>query len=60
MAQETVTRLEEPYVGTTNAPVEHPLASVLGSFADDPFWDEFVQLMEEERRKIDESFPIED
>lgn len=38
----------------------HPLAGAAGSFADDPFWDEFVQLMEDERRKIDERYPVED
>jgi len=31
----------------------HPLASVAGSFADDPLWDEFLQAMEESRRQLD-------
>ena len=33
---------------------DHPLASVAGSFKDDPFWDEFIQIMKDERRKEDE------
>ena len=35
-------------------PELHPLFSSFGAFKDDPFWDEFVQAMDEERRKIDE------
>ncbi len=32
-------------------PEKHPLAAVAGSFKDDPFWDEFVQIMKDERQK---------
>jgi len=33
-------------------PVEaNPLASIAGSYKDDPFWDEFVQIMKDERQK---------
>ena len=39
----------EPLLGRN-----HPLASVAGSFKDDPFWDEFIQIMKDERRKEDE------
>jgi len=28
----------------------NPLARIAGSYADDPFWEEFVQLMEESRQ----------
>ena len=35
---------------------DHPLASVAGSFKDDPFWDEFIQIMKDERRKEDERY----
>lgn len=31
----------------------HQLASVVGSFADDPTWDEFLLAMEESRRQLD-------
>ncbi len=41
-------------------PELHPLFSSFGAFKDDPFWDEFVQAMDDERRKIDERYPIED
>lgn len=38
-------------------PIEnHPLAGVAGSFKDDPFWDEFIQIMKDERRKEDERY----
>ena len=33
---------------------DHPLASVMGAFKDDPFWDEFIQIMKDERRKENE------
>ncbi len=32
---------------------EHPLARVIGGFADDPLWDEFIEEMEQSRREID-------
>ncbi len=33
-------------------PVElHPLYSAAGAFKDDPTWDEFVQIMKDERQK---------
>ena len=32
----------------------HPLASVMGAFNDDPFWDEFIQLMKDARREENE------
>lgn len=32
---------------------EHPLAQVIGGFADDPLWEEFLQEMEQSRREID-------
>ena len=40
-------------------PELHPLFSSFGAFKDDPFWDEFVQAMEDERRKLDERHPVE-
>ena len=41
-------------------PEKQPLFSSMGAFKDDPFWDEFVQAMDNERRKIDEWYPVED
>jgi len=32
----------------------HPLAHIMGSYKDDPFWDEFVQLMKDARREQNE------
>lgn len=32
----------------------HPLAHIMGSYKDDPFWDEFVQLMKDARREENE------
>lgn len=32
--------------GNGTAIKDHPLAKIAGSYADDPFWDEFVQAME--------------
>ena len=32
-------------------PEKHPLAGIAGSYKDDPFWDEFIQTMQEERQK---------
>ena len=32
---------------------EHPLARVIGGFADDPLWDEFIEEMEQSRRELD-------
>ena len=32
-------------------PEKHPLYSAAGAFKDDPFWDEFVQIMKDERQK---------
>ena len=42
--------------GTDGAapPEEHPLTRVIGGFADDPLWDEFLQEMEQSRREIDQ------
>ena len=34
----------------------HPLASIAGSYKDDPFWDEFVQAMADARREEEERF----
>ncbi len=34
-------------------PEEHPLARVIGGFADDPLWDEFIEEMEQSRRELD-------
>jgi hypothetical protein len=34
-------------------PEEHPLARVIGGFADDPLWDEFIEEMEQSRREMD-------
>lgn len=34
-------------------PGENPLARIIGGFADDPLWDEFLQEMEQSRREID-------
>ena len=39
----------EPLLGKN-----HPLASVMGAFKDDPFWAEFIQIMKDERRKENE------
>lgn len=41
-------------------PELHPLFSSFGAFKDDPSLDEFVQAMDDERRKIDERYPVED
>ncbi len=30
---------------------DNPIASIAGSYKDDPFWDEFVQIMKDERQK---------
>ncbi len=38
----------------TTPPEEHPLTRVIGGFADDPLWDEFLQEMEQSRREIDQ------
>lgn len=35
---------------------DHPLAGAMGAFKDDPFWDEFVQLMKDARREEDERY----
>ncbi len=35
---------------------DHPLASAMGAFKDDPFWDEFIQLMKDARREEDERY----
>ena len=33
-------------------PIEnHPLADLIGSHANDPYWDEFVQIMADNRQK---------
>lgn len=43
----------------TNPPMlgkNHPLASIAGSYKDDPFWDEFIQLMKDARREEDERY----
>lgn len=32
---------------------EHPLARVIGGFADDPLWDQFIEEMEQSRRELD-------
>ncbi len=33
---------------------ENPLARVIGGFADDPLWDEFIEEMEQSRRELDQ------
>lgn len=35
---------------------DHPLASIAGSYKDDPFWDEFIQIMKDARREEDERY----
>lgn len=35
------------------APEENPLSRVIGGFADDPLWDEFIEEMERSRREQD-------
>lgn len=37
----------------SNAEETNPLAAIAGSYAADPFWDEFVQLLEESRQALD-------
>lgn len=37
----------------TAPPEEHPLTRVIGGFADDPLWDEFLQEMEQSWRELD-------
>jgi phosphotransferase system IIB component len=32
---------------------ENPLTHVIGGFADDPLWDEFIEEMEQSRREMD-------
>ena len=32
---------------------ENPLSRVIGGFADDPLWDEFIEAMERSRRELD-------
>lgn len=34
-------------------PEENPLSRVIGGFADDPLWDEFIKEMERSRREQD-------
>ena len=36
------------------APEENPLSRVIGGFAEDPLWDEFIEEMEKSRREIDQ------
>ncbi len=33
---------------------ENPLARVIGGFADDPLWNEFIEEMEQSRRELDQ------
>ena len=35
-------------------PEENPLSHVIGGFADDPLWDEFLEEMERSRRELDQ------
>ncbi len=35
----------------SNSIEANPLARIAGSYKDDPFWDEFVQIMKDERQK---------
>ena len=35
---------------------DHPLAKIAGSYKDDPFWDEFIQLVKDARREEDERY----
>ena len=35
---------------------DHPLAHIAGSYKDDPFWDEFIQIMKDERLREDERY----
>lgn len=39
-------------------PETHPLADVVGAFADDPLWEEFLEEMERSRREIDAKFDM--
>jgi hypothetical protein len=32
----------------------HPIAALAGKYADEPLWDEFLEAIEEYRRRIDE------
>lgn len=50
-------------ISVTSVPVsrslpEHPLADVIGIFADDPLWEEFLAEMERSRREIDAEFGL--
>jgi len=48
-------KLTAEHNGTNGAmpPEENPLSRVIGGFADDPLWDEFIQEMEQSRREQD-------
>ena len=46
-------RTEQNGINGAAPPGEHPLARVIGGFADDPLWDEFIEEMEQSRRDMD-------
>jgi len=48
-------KLRAEHNGTDGAvaPEENPLSRVIGGFADDPLWDEFIEEMERSRRELD-------
>ena len=50
------TKLPAPLV--TTLPEAHPLAGVIGGFADDPLWDEFLEQMEQSRRALDHTLEV--
>ncbi len=46
-------RAEQNGTNETTLPGENPLSRVIGGFADDPLWDEFLQEMEQSQREMD-------
>ncbi len=50
-----VEKLTAEHSATNGAvvPEENPLSRVIGGFADDPLWDEFIEEMERSRREQD-------
>jgi hypothetical protein len=53
VASRTLDVAKRPSRGTKRVQ-DHPLAPVVGSFVDDPFWDEFQKAIKENRREVDE------
>ena len=48
-----------PGSATSQTGLNHPLAGVIGMFADDPLWDEFIEEMAKYRRECDERYAAE-